>query len=450
MGAMFSRLYPRALSLFLAMATGSCATVDQFGSRAYDGNLNVQDAINQEVLLNIIRASEFRSISWNPTSQVTGGQTESLTTGLPTINFGPSQIPLGPYSISNSVNSGVTGGYTSAPLLTTTFQTGMLTPVSVKTFVLLSTYYPREAIFYSLIDEIDVKSVTTGQYARLVNDPAQDYFDITKPSDFDEVRCHDIVYDERNPKRHLFPGYECSYSKFRALMQTFIEYGLSTEVLQYATSPSAQNSSVGASLTQTTQVSEARLCFNPSLKPDLLGRIEGLPVCGETTKPRDLGGSIAVTKSEVHKAEDAIVNTDTQSTTRTITTTKNALLPVKDLGAFNSSYRGVGPIQVSLKIKSPNSFLSFLGSWYKYADKVRFSSYRSVPAQRIFGDGPYISILNSPSAHCYSSINYDGQIYCVPPEATHTAMLMDIAVVLRNLNVSPADLNTPLSVRFSQ
>ena len=45
---------------------GSCASVDQYGSRAYDGNLNTQSAFNQEVLKNIIRASKYQALSWNP------------------------------------------------------------------------------------------------------------------------------------------------------------------------------------------------------------------------------------------------------------------------------------------------------------------------------------------------------------------------------------------------
>jgi hypothetical protein len=45
---------------------------------------------------------------------------------------------------------------------------------------------------------------------------------------------------------------------------------------------------------------------------------------------------------------------------------------------------------------------------------------------------------------------YDGQPYCVPLEATHTAMLMDLAVVLRNLNVQPTDLNVPATVRLAE
>src|SRR5262245_39939000 len=141
---------------------GACALVDQYGSRAYDGNLNTQNAINQEVLLNIVRASRYQSISWNPATQITGSQTETLSTGLPTINIGPAQTAANHiYSITNSLSSGVNGAFTTTPLATTAFQTGMLTPVGLKTVAALTTYYPRDVVFYALIAAIDVKLVSS-------------------------------------------------------------------------------------------------------------------------------------------------------------------------------------------------------------------------------------------------------------------------------------------------
>jgi len=446
MAASFTRI---CLSLLLACVVGSCAVVDQFSNRAYVGNLNVQDALNQEVLLNIIRASRYQSFSWNPVNSVNGGTSLGLSTGLPTVTFGPNN-PQPPYTITNSLSSGLTGGYTTSPLLSTNFQLGMLTPITLKTFASLSTFYPREVIFYALIAAINVRSLNTGEFARLVNDPAQDYPDIYHPYDFDEQKCHGIVYGS-DPKSHLFPGTVCSYSKFRALMQTLIEEGLYTETVQYATNASAQSSATGASLLQTTQVSEGRFCFSNSLRPHALPPVQGLPDCGGVEKPRNMGGNIVVKKSEKTTADDTVIQTKTKSQSIDTETTTNALIPVRDSGPYSTpSYAGVGPIQFSFELRSPNGFLNYLGSWHNFGDRVQFNSYKSVTAERIFGNGPYLVIYNAPSAQCYSSIEYEGQTYCVPLEATHTAMLMDIAVILRNLNVQPSDLNAPFTVRLSQ
>jgi hypothetical protein len=334
----------------------------------------------------------------------------------------------------------------------------MITPITPKTLASLLTYYPREVIFYALVDSINIRLVGTNETSRLVNDPAQDYPDISDPSSFNESQCYDITRSKNNPKEHLFPGTRCSYSKFRAFMQTLIEEGLTAELVEYPTTSAAQSSNIaaqnstsGASLLQTTTVAEGRFCLSDILKPSRLSRIRNAPYCGERTKPRNLGGSIVVTKTEAHKADDRIVNTNTNSLQTQIVTTTNTVLPLGGGDPLSfPNYEGLGQIQFSIVMRSPNGFLSYLGSWYKYGDQVPFDSYRSVPAKRIWAGGPYLSITNEPTTQCYSSIEYNGQPYCVPLEATHTAMLMDLAVVLRNLNVQPTDLNAPATVRLAE
>jgi hypothetical protein len=455
MGASVTRICLPVFSLFLAGVVGSCANVDQFGYRASAGNSSVQDSINKEVLLNIIRASQYRSFSWNPVNQVTSGTSLGLNAG-PTFSFGP--INSGPsYSPTGSFMGSLNGGYTTSPLVSTNFQLGMITPITPKTVASLLTYYPREVIFYALVDSINIRIIATNETSRLVNDPAQDYLDVNNNiSSFDEQQC-DYIARRSNPRASLFPGTQCSYSKFRAFMQTLIEEGLSAELVEYpttsaaqATNLSAQNSTTGASLLQTTTVAEGRFCLSDFYKAGRLPRIENAPYCGERTKPKNLGGSIVITKTETQKADDRIVNTNTNSRQVQVSTTKNTLLPLGggDSGRF-PNFEGLGPIEFSLVMRSPNGFLSYLGSWYNYGDRVPFNSYKSVLANRIFAGGPYLSITNAPTTQCYSSIEYNSQPYCVPITATHTAMLMDLAVVLRNLNVQPTDLNAPASVRLA-
>ncbi len=449
MNNIFKGSCARALATIISFIVSSCASVDQFSSRVPDGNINNQFAINDELLLNILRASKYQSLSWNPVNQISGGQTETLSTGLPAINIGPHQTAAqGIYSITNSVSSGVTGSYQSAPLLTTAFQTGMLTPVGLKTLASLGSYYSREVLFYALIAAIDIKAVSTNESTRLINDPGQDYVDITNSSAFNPSKCKSIATGNDN-KAHLFPGSSCSYSKFVALMSTLVEAGLSTELVQYATNATPQNSATGAPLSQTTTVQQGRLCFSDILRA-IAVRAEGAPICGQITRTQRLGGSIVQIRTETHKADDATIGTDTRSASRTTTTTENAALPIRDGGPFKVSYPGVGVIEISFELRSPDGFLSYLGSWYNYGDKVLFPGYDVVPAKRILaGDGMYLSIEKGFGSDCYASIRYEGNDFCVPFKATHTTMLMDIAVILRNLNVQPADLNAPVTVRLA-
>jgi hypothetical protein len=440
--------------LLFAELSGACALVDQYGSRAYDGNLNTQNAINQEVLVNIVRASRYQALSWNPASQIQGGQTETLSTGLPTINIGPAQTAANHiYSITNSVSSGVTGGFTTAPLSTTAFQVGMLTPVDLKIIAALSTYYPREVVLYALIAAIDVKLVSSNpKYARLINDPGAAYYDVDDPSNLNQKECYrefdrfgpDIFFGTKNG------SVSCSYAKFRNLLGIMIANGLYTELAQIPAPQPAQ-----AQANQSNIVTVGRFCFNkPFVSQEFIIQNTNFPRCGQDKK-QNAGGTVQVVTTETHKREDVIVNTDTKSALRTITTTSNSILPITGR-TFRLNFTGIGPVEITFEMRSPDGFLSYLGSWYRVRGKLEFvgderplSGYGSVPAKQIFAGGPYLSISDGVSASCYSSVNYSGQSFCVPMEATHTSMLMDIAVILRNLNISPTDLNAPISVKVA-
>jgi hypothetical protein len=447
----------RTACLFLVTGLmGSCASVDQYGSRAYDGNVNTQDAFNKEVLVNIIRASKYQALSWNPASQLTGSQSESLATGLPSITTGPNQAASNIYSITNSLTSGVMGSYTTAPLATTSFQAGMLTPIDLKTMASLTTYYPREAVFFSLIAAIDVKlDSARPQYARLVNDPAQAYYNIMDPSNLDQGYCDGIV---THATPQILFGSGCSYKKFLNLLSFLIQNGLYMELAQI---PAPQPTQAQAN--QSNIVTVGRFCFNKDVSIsqgslDLLSK--KLPTCG-IEKKDSIGGTIAVVTTETDKADDISVRTHTKSSTTITTTTKNAVLPITGHG-FPFDFPGIGTVELTFELRSPNGFLSYLGSWYNVRDRIAFDRpvnngkkrvpfYDTIQANQIFGNGPYLSILDTSgvSNACYSSANYEGQIYCVPIGATHTTMLMDIAITLRNLNISPTDLNAPVSVRVA-
>jgi hypothetical protein len=442
----------RAFCLFVfAGLSGACALVDQYGSRAYDGNLNTQSAINQEVLLNIIRASRYQSISWNPASQITGGQTETLSTGLPTINIGPAQTAANHiYSITNSVSSGVTGGFTTAPLATTAFQAGMLTPVDLKTVAALATYYPRDVVFYALIAAIDVRLVSSEPlYARLINDPGSAYYDLQDPSNLDQTKCYQL-FDHRGPQIFFGPNPRypaaCYYAKFRNLLRVLIMNGLDIELVQIPAQPGQGQAN------QSNIVTVGRFCFDNNRTPQQFfeGR-SGFPTCGQDKK-QSAGGTVQTTTTETQKFDDAILPA---SKSRTTTTTTNSVLPVTG-HTFKFPFKGIGQVEITFEMRSPNGFLSYLGSWYDVGDRVPFATGRvpflvySTPAgQKIFGSGPYLSVIDGPADPCYARANYSGQLFCVPIGATHTSMLMDIAVILRNLNISPTDLNAPVSVRVA-
>ncbi len=324
----------------------------------------------------------------------------------------------------------------------------MLTPVDLKTLASLATYYPRDAVFFALIAAIDVKSVSSGRYDRLINDPSAAYYDLRYASDLDQTRC-DELFQQPGPQvfftRPDGRG-ACSYEKFVNLLHILIKNGLYAELVQIPPPQPTQ-----AQANQSNIVTFGSFCFNKNYVPPrtlLLLQSSSFPPCGQF-KGQSVGGTVQVTRTETHKSDDRVINTDTKSLQRQTVTITNSVLPITGRN-FAVEFTRIGKVEITFELRSPNGFLSYLGSWYKFGDRVHFDQYDTVPALTILPKGgAYLSIRDGPSASCYSWVNYDGRIYCVPMDAANTSMLMDIAVILRNLNISPTDLNAPISVRVA-
>ena len=207
-------------SILVATLLGSCAAVDQFGWRVRDGNLNSQDALNQETLLNIIRARDLQPLNFFAITQVSGGQTETLNTGMPTVTFGPAAwVAQHQSPITNSLSSGVTGGYQGNPLVSTTFQSAMLSPIDLRTAALLVGSHPREPVFHAILSEIVFRQVSTNKAFALINDPTGD-----QPG----YDCPDRVKSNGTITAILVNN--CNYSMFLNYLAIFIDGGLTVEL----------------------------------------------------------------------------------------------------------------------------------------------------------------------------------------------------------------------------
>ncbi len=371
------------LSAGFLMLLHGCGVVDQYGGRILDGNLNAQEALNQETLLNIVRASQFQSANFMAVAKVTGGQTQSLATGLPTISIGPQQTAAdGVYKITNSVTSGVSAGYESNPLLSTTFQNAMLSPVSVRTVAQLVAVKPREAVLLILLDGFTV-TLPNGRRVLLKNDPSMDGTGCAAKMARDDL------------SRLYLPNSDCSYSRFAKLLQDLVGNGLSAELVA---APADKAVAAGA---------PGRFCYEPSVAGEnfqMQATREFKNICG-SNEP---------------------------------TTQKNTL-----------EYGSVGLIKVDFIMRSPIGVLSYLGQYLRDPN-TPFKGYWSQPAQNLLGkDHRYLNVVSDRTTGCYTSLTYLGRFYCVPASSTHTAMLMDIVQVLRNLSIAPTDLNTSFTLRVA-
>jgi hypothetical protein len=59
-----------------------------------------------------------------------------------------------------------------------------------------------------------------------------------------------------------------------------------------------------------------------------------------------------------------------------------------------------------------------------------------------------LQILRTGGPGCFVWISYELENYCVPIDAYKTATVLDILVQLRNLAITPNDLNSGFSVRL--
>jgi hypothetical protein len=412
---------------------GGCAFVDQYGARVNDANFNSQNALNDEILLNIVRASLYQSPNFIAISQVTGGQAETLTTGLPSIYVGPH---TGNNPFTNAISSGVTGGYQSNPLLSTAFQNGMLSPVSSRTVALLIGSHPREAVFSLVLAGIAV-TLPGNRYALLNNDPTDD-----DPGTSGKTCTQILNSPGLSP---LYPSMECSFSKFHNLLKGLVANGLYAELTSSSGSSSGQGNAAQAAGTTSSGANglPGKICFDPTRAGSKLDIVkEHQNICGSNQKQPQKEQDTGVTKTlSVKQTVSGVETTQTSAVTGTLPTSMNEKnVPIR--------YAGIpGGIQVTFVFRSPDAAIKYLGKWIIAGNKP--FSYFTDEANGILNNEPYLNVSQGISSACYASISYDSRFFCVPSNSAHTAMLMDMIEDLRNLNIQPTDLNSAFTVRLA-
>src|ERR1700723_2882533 len=92
-GSKGSRVCIRIIFLTCALVSiGGCAILDdQITSRSDILNDATDNAKNDGILVNIVRASHSQPLNFLAISKATGGQTTDFKIGLPNVTFGPGQ-----------------------------------------------------------------------------------------------------------------------------------------------------------------------------------------------------------------------------------------------------------------------------------------------------------------------------------------------------------------------
>lgn len=409
-----------------AVVLSGCSSVDNFGSRINDVNANAGDALNDETLLNIVRAANLQSPNFVGISQVTGSQTETLSTGLPNINFGPGQVAADhAYHLTNSLSSGVGGGFTSAPLVSTEFEQGILSPVGAKTLSLLLTAYPREVVFYALIESITIKH--DGISYIFGSNPLNN---LNKSGEYDQ-NCRS-KFDNLSGKAQVSQPRVCNYEKFNRLLSVLIAGGLSAEV--FTESPAnagdyRRQDKAAESAAQTP----SGLNKSPSAQD----------AKNVTDKPKPTGTALAAGRFCFLPASDALYNAAGYFQAFRCGT------PSKFGKTFSVSLGAAGEVEFSfLQVRSLVGFYTYLGFLLRNGATDRVSYRSTLDAVTLQHGDPFLRIDQGSGPHCIAEASYGGAQYCVPLGAYNTAALMSIAQQIRNLQITPNDLNTPFTVRL--
>jgi hypothetical protein len=403
-----------AVSWFTTLLA-ACSFIDNFTPRQYSLNIHSQDALDQETLLNVIRASRFQPLNFIGISQLTGGQNEDFRIGLPTITFGPGQSAEAREFIftGNFIDSSASSGFTMNPLISTNFQRAMLTPVSQNTLADLTASYPREAAFYMVIAR--VKLTRAKAVSVFNNDPGNDRSYTAQVGKI--IACSDIFAErvaggEPNPHQRLaeitselyFPENDryCSFSKFVAIMRVALSYGLTATRVTPASPPENTGSTAPSSGGQGGPL--GRLCFEEGLA-DLAKRAVVLGMYNRCDNPN----------------------------------------PPQN---FAFPFPGAN-LEFEINLRSPINVFGYIGSLIRN-DKTHDIRYIR-PEFTELSSEPFVNILRGRYSGCTVDITYLGEEYCIPSEASlNTGIVFQILQALRNLSISPTDLNTPFSVRVVQ
>lgn len=137
--------------LLAFLAISGCSISDNYGTRAVQYNIEAENARNQGLLLNIIRAAHRKPLQFTDLTTVTGQTNSELSLGF-NLPFAAS-----PSSVDRtfvfSPNASVSGGpnFNVAVLNNKEFYSGIMTPISMPTIAFFEQEGIRKALLLSLV-----------------------------------------------------------------------------------------------------------------------------------------------------------------------------------------------------------------------------------------------------------------------------------------------------------
>jgi hypothetical protein len=159
--------HPVALPLALmtaAVSLSGCTLADHFGPRAVAYNIEAEDARDQNILLNVVRAAYRKPMQFTDLTAAVGTATTSGTLGSSLV-IGPHQSgAASTISPSMTVSGGPT--FTINTFNTKEFYSGILTPIGDSLAAYFASIGIQKQILYTLLfGEIDINGRTLSNHA---------------------------------------------------------------------------------------------------------------------------------------------------------------------------------------------------------------------------------------------------------------------------------------------
>jgi hypothetical protein len=398
MGRRFSRIAGVAAT---AALVAGCAYNDHFDNRVDRFDIASEQARDQMIFTNIVRASKAEPLAFQSLGQITGSNTSSMQMGLPSLVLGPANAVKGSTGALNALgldkqivfgadpaasgflaNGMTTAGSTSfnvTPSETQDFYQGLLEPVEPQTLALFKEQgIADEILFYLFTQQVIEERQGEGRQIQFVND-------------------------------RLDPTFE----GFHHYVELAMRYGLSAEPTpgakpgKSAKAAKADKSSGDGSASE--RAIDWRLCFNRKAWAPDTQYADNHPLCGSNEKMKD---------------------------PRTVT------------------FRDPRGIMVTAHVfpRSTFSIFQYLGHIVAAGDAGQIK----LITDQARGNAPLeddtlfaVTTAAAPvGGDCFLTANYGGANYCVPTSALNTKRILGLLVQLLALNTSIRDVGITQQVQL--
>jgi hypothetical protein len=389
------------------LALSGCLTFGRIEVRGTTINEGIGAMQNRAILLNLARASQGEPLYFLSITQVQAQGALDLKVSAPGFNEGRGQTAISKLFAFNSAGSTFMDNSTNTNMQvgvynTQAFYSGMLQPLGLdEVDLLLHQGFPRELVFYLVIDKVKLTTVSTGKSQIIYNDP-------TSPT----------------------------YGTFKLAVQSAMDHGLTTEVSQPDDKGALDAAPPAPDIAKVTTPPggadkgpppHAELCFESALATDA-AMDEFADLTKEGKGPNFCG-------SKTHGPQSLTVrlfgqDTEVEVTTRSVYSMFTYLGNVMNVAGAGAPRPALVDYGNDYKTKDPNA---------QPPEQTPVGPLMNVTA----GGGPYGTL----GIDCFAAVGYAGRSYCVPQKDSQvTKDIFNVLSVLVALKQSPGDLPATQSV----